>query len=75
MMRGPADECAVSKCRQMGAFAESSRADDACRHAGGVHCLLADGKIQFVSDTIDHGVWVSSGTINGEELDTVGQQQ
>jgi len=34
-------------------------------HPGGVHVLLADGSTQFVSETIDHIVWIGAGTIKG----------
>ena len=34
-------------------------------HPGGVHILLADGSTQFVSDTIDHIVYIGAGTIKG----------
>ena len=36
-------------------------------HVGGAHVLLADGAVTFASDTIDHGVWVGAGSIDGEE--------
>lgn len=36
-------------------------------HVGGAHVLMADGAVFFASDTIDHGVWVGAGSINGEE--------
>jgi prepilin-type N-terminal cleavage/methylation domain-containing protein/prepilin-type processing-associated H-X9-DG protein len=40
------------------------------RHAGGVHIALADGSATFVSDSIDHRLWVAMSTIGGKE--TVG---
>lgn len=36
-------------------------------HTGGVHCLLADGSVKFVSENINQGVWISAGTTQGEE--------
>jgi hypothetical protein len=36
-------------------------------HPGGVQVLKADGSAAFVSETIDQGIWISSGTINGGE--------
>ena len=36
-------------------------------HVGGAHVLMADGAVFFASDTIDHGVWVGAGSIDGEE--------
>ncbi len=38
------------------------------RHAGGVHSLLADGSVQFFSDSIDAGIWRALGTIAGNEV-------
>ena len=29
-------------------------------HSGGVHSLMASGRVRFVSDTVDHRIWVSS---------------
>jgi prepilin-type N-terminal cleavage/methylation domain-containing protein len=40
------------------------------RHTGGVHCLMGDGAVKFVSDNIDLGTWQNVGSINGSE--TVG---
>jgi hypothetical protein len=36
-------------------------------HTGGAHVLMTDGAVFFASDTIDHGVWVGAGSIDGEE--------
>ncbi|MEO2035027.1 MAG: DUF1559 domain-containing protein, partial [Planctomycetaceae bacterium] len=36
-------------------------------HTGGVQTLLADGSVKFTSENIDHGIWVSAGTIRGGE--------
>ena len=38
------------------------------RHPGGVHVLLGDGAVRFVSDTIDIHTWRALGTIAGSEL-------
>jgi prepilin-type processing-associated H-X9-DG protein len=35
-------------------------------HPGGVNCLLADGSVQFASDTINLSVWKALGTIANE---------
>ena len=38
-------------------------------HIGGVHCLLADGSVRFVSDNVDAIVWNGVGTkANGETV-------
>jgi prepilin-type N-terminal cleavage/methylation domain-containing protein len=36
-------------------------------HTGGVHVLLTDGAVRFVSNNIDHTTWVGVGTRNGNE--------
>ena len=40
-------------------------------HTGGVHILLCDGAVRFVSDNLDLGTWRKLGSINGGE--TVGE--
>lgn len=42
-------------------------------HAGGVNLLMADGRVQFVSDVIDEGVWRAIGSRNGGEADSLRQ--
>ena len=37
-------------------------------HPGGVNCLLADGSVRFVSDSIDLGLWRALATIAGSEV-------
>ncbi|MFO1006394.1 MAG: DUF1559 domain-containing protein [Planctomycetaceae bacterium] len=37
-------------------------------HTGGVHTLLADGAVKFVSNSIDLGVWQAAGTRAGGEV-------
>jgi len=36
-------------------------------HPGGVNLLVADGSVQFISDSIDVSVWRALGSINGGE--------
>ncbi|MEK6257070.1 MAG: DUF1559 domain-containing protein [Planctomycetota bacterium] len=36
-------------------------------HTGGVHLLLADGAVRFISENIDHTTWVGVGTRGGNE--------
>ena len=38
------------------------------RHFGGVQSAMADGAVQFVSDTVDQSVWQAQGTMNGGEI-------
>ena len=38
------------------------------RHTGGVHALLCDGSVRFVSENIDIGTWRSLGSRNGGEV-------
>jgi prepilin-type processing-associated H-X9-DG protein len=38
------------------------------RHVGGVHVLLCDGSVRFVSNSIDLGVWRGVGSRNGNEV-------
>jgi len=37
-------------------------------HEGGVHTLLCDGSVRFVSENIDNGTWRSLGTTQGGEV-------
>jgi prepilin-type N-terminal cleavage/methylation domain-containing protein len=38
------------------------------RHTGGVHTVLADGAVRFVSENIDYKVWRAIGTRSGGEV-------
>ena len=40
-------------------------------HTGGVQVGMGDGSVRFVSENIDHGVWINAGTINGGETDNL----
>jgi prepilin-type N-terminal cleavage/methylation domain-containing protein len=41
--------------------------DPSSYHTGGVHCLLADGAVKFVSENISQAIWIGAGSINGNE--------
>lgn len=47
----------------LGAGAHSARSP----HTGGVHVLLVDGSVRFVSDNIDLASWRNAATVNGVE--------
>lgn len=38
------------------------------QHVGGVHLLLCDGTVKFISDNLDLATWRNLGSINGGEL-------
>lgn len=38
------------------------------QHVGGVHVLLCDGAVRFVSDNVNYNTWVALGTRNGGEV-------
>jgi prepilin-type processing-associated H-X9-DG protein len=42
------------------------------RHAGGVHVCLADGSATFVSNSIDHRLWIAYNTIAAGETNSDG---
>jgi len=41
------------------------------RHPGGVQCLMGDGSVRFVKDSIDLPSWRAMGTMNGGEVVTI----
>jgi prepilin-type processing-associated H-X9-DG protein len=41
------------------------------RHAGGVNCLMGDGSVKFVRDSVDLPTWRAIGTMNGGEAVTL----
>jgi hypothetical protein len=45
------------------------------RHPGGVLMCRGDGSVSFASDSIDHRVWVSMSTVNGNETVSSGDGQ
>jgi prepilin-type processing-associated H-X9-DG protein len=38
------------------------------RHPGGVHAVLVDGHVSFISDAIDATMWRALGSRNGNEF-------
>ena len=38
------------------------------QHEGGVHVLLADGSVRFITENIDYNTWLALGTRNGNEV-------
>jgi prepilin-type N-terminal cleavage/methylation domain-containing protein len=40
-------------------------------HPGGVHVLMVDGTVHFINETIDHGLWVGAGSIDGSDSDGI----
>jgi prepilin-type processing-associated H-X9-DG protein len=41
------------------------------RHPGGVNCLMGDGSVRFVRETVDLTTWRAMGTMNGGETYSV----
>jgi prepilin-type N-terminal cleavage/methylation domain-containing protein/prepilin-type processing-associated H-X9-DG protein len=41
------------------------------RHTGGVNCLMGDGSVRFVRDSVDLTTWRAMGTMNGGEVVTL----
>jgi len=37
-------------------------------HTGGVQVVMMDGSVKFISENVDHRVWIASGTISGGEI-------
>lgn len=37
-------------------------------HTGGVHALMADGAVRFISENLDQGTWISLGSKGGAEV-------
>ena len=38
------------------------------RHTGGVHALLCDGSVRFISDNVNLSIWRGLGTRAGSEV-------
>jgi hypothetical protein len=38
------------------------------RHTGGVHTMMGDGAVRFVSDNVDLGTWRAMGTRASKEV-------
>ena len=56
--------CIQSNTSNWGDTTAASRS----RHPGGVHTLLADGSVQFVSESVDLLIWRGLATIGGGEI-------
>jgi prepilin-type processing-associated H-X9-DG protein len=41
--------------------------DPSSYHEGGVHALMADGHVRFISENINQAVWIGLGSIRGNE--------
>jgi prepilin-type N-terminal cleavage/methylation domain-containing protein len=41
--------------------------DPSSYHVGGVHCLMGDGAVKFLSENIDQGLWIAIGSRAGNE--------
>ncbi|RLS59163.1 MAG: DUF1559 domain-containing protein [Planctomycetota bacterium] len=54
-------------CDNDASTTDMSLKDPSSYHVGGVHCLLGDGAVRFVSENIDQGTWISAGSIRGNE--------
>lgn len=40
-------------------------------HTGGVHVLMGDGAVKFVSENVDQMLWIATGSIRGGETSTI----
>lgn len=38
------------------------------KHVGGVHLLLCDGSVRFISENLSLGIWRALGSVNGNEV-------
>ena len=63
------NQCVASGDPAMPCVAGAQRHDAArSRHVGGVHTLIGDGTVRFVSDNIDLATWRGLSTIDGSEV-------
>ena len=51
-------------------YGEFNNGEFGSEHPGGTHFLMADGSVQFVSETIDDSVYRATASRNGGELET-----
>ena len=65
----PAFPCAAqSSSASVGATCSTRTTYARSYHVGGVHVLMADGVVRFVSENIDLGTWQALATIRGGEV-------
>lgn len=57
----------ASECTGCGWFDSNGMFPSRSRHVGGSHHLLGDGSVHFISENIDHGLYMGLGTIAGSE--------
>ena len=58
----------VPNSRSCGFFPTKASMPPSSRHEGGVHLLLGDGAVRFVSENIDRNTWRALGTRQGGEV-------
>lgn len=59
---------ATNDPRMPAASGTNQQAAARSRHVGGVHVLMGDGAVRFVSDNLSLAVWQGLGTMNGGEV-------
>jgi prepilin-type processing-associated H-X9-DG protein len=68
----PASWCTANAAMNLPATGDTTIANQTAsarsRHTGGVHMLLCDGAVRFVSNNIHLGTWRALGTIRGSEV-------
>ncbi len=54
--------------RSCGFYPSKATMPPSSRHTGGVHVMLCDGSVRFVSDNINLATWRAIGTRAGKEV-------
>ncbi len=54
-------------CDNDGSVTDMSVKEPSSYHTGGVNLLLGDGSVKFTSESINQGVWIAVGSINGTD--------